>query len=64
MLRCAVPYYCAVQAPAEKLTDALKDTLVLGKDTLVAGVMIPAHQIQKVFQKIAGAARSGGNSNN
>lgn len=54
-----------MQAPAEKLTDTLVDTLNLGRETLLAGVLmgtstlvagvkIPAQQLQRVFQKMRG----------
>ncbi|KXZ42768.1 hypothetical protein GPECTOR_119g399 [Gonium pectorale] len=60
----------AVQAPAERLGDALleglvagKDTVVdvlmAGKDTLVAGVRVPAQTLQRVFKRIGGAAVAG-----
>ncbi|KAG2428861.1 hypothetical protein HYH02_014272 [Chlamydomonas schloesseri] len=64
----------AVQAPAERLGDALlgglaagKDSvleaLVAGRDGLVAGVRVPAQTLQRVFRKIgagaAAAARAG-----
>lgn len=52
-----------MQAPAEKLTDTLVDTLNLGRETLLAGVLmgtstivagvkIPAQQLQRVFRKM------------
>ncbi|MEW5303809.1 MAG: hypothetical protein WDW36_006464 [Sanguina aurantia] len=53
----------SIQAPAEKLTDTLVDTLNLGRETLLAGVLmgtstivagvkIPAQQLQRVFRKM------------
>lgn len=48
---------CAAQQnPAEKVADVAMDVLKAGADTLVAGAMIPARHIGKVFKKLGEVA--------
>jgi hypothetical protein len=39
-----------MQAPAEKVADVALDVLKFGAEGLVAGAMIPARQLGKVFK--------------
>lgn len=41
-----------LQNPAEKVADVARDVLKAGGQTLVAGAMIPARQIGKVFRLV------------